>query len=215
MEIPEIDPPEAPPPIDNNGMPFVRRIEPLDILDPSQVIAFENPVPEKSGKRTRAAKFSTGVSCDKNEVIATFNACISVGMVVRAQAMLEHLTSQLERESPVLINAHNSFLQALLDRSKQAHDLDPQKGTQDLKVFFMWYENRMQQCDLFGDSTTFALLLKASLMIRSGPGRKTYVQEYVGRWKERSEIGEVLGSTLLTDEDVMQIAKVGLRQTIL
>jgi DNA-directed RNA polymerase len=211
MEIPDIDLPGIFPSIGNNALPFMRPIEPLDILDPSQVIALENPLPEER-ERKRNPKSSSGIPCEKKEVLATFNACINVGMVGRAQVMLEQITSQLERESPVLINAHNSFLKALLDRSKEMRDLDPLKGTQDLKVFFMWYENRMKgEYDLFGDSTTFALLLKASLMIESKDGKKMYVLEYAGRWKEVSEMGEVLGNTLLTDDDVIQIAKVGLK----
>jgi hypothetical protein len=98
-------------------------------------------------------------------------------------------------------------LDELLSRVKAVRDSTGE--TPDLKVIFMWYENKMKSLyNIPGDSTTFALLLKASLMIQSEEGKSTYLKEYVSQWKETGEIGDVLGNTLLTDDDVLEIAQV-------
>lgn len=142
---------------------------------------------------------------DKNELYATLGACLSTGHLVRAHLILSQMSSLMENDSPILIDGHNNFLDALLKRAKRA---------QDLKVFFVWYEDNMRaQYGITGNVMTFALLLKASLKIDPLEAQ-IYLETYVHIWRETGQgIGDVLVLPILTDEEVIKIAKVCVYQS--
>lgn len=171
--------------------------------DLSRVVIFDAPVGERhSARRTT----NEAISNDIHEVLATFNACISVGRVARAKLMLQHVTDSLDKDSPILVGAHNAFLQALLNRAlAEGSDRD-----ENLRVFYMWYEEKMKhEFKVAGDATTFALLLKGSLAMTNHLHGTRYVKEYVTFWKDSErDIGEVLNLHILTDEEVISVAKV-------
>jgi DNA-directed RNA polymerase len=119
--------------------------------------------------------------------------------------MLINLSDTLDKESPLLIEAHNAFLQALLKRA-----LAEGAKEQHLTVFFMWYEDKMRiQYNINGDVTTFAMLLKGSLAKKNQLHSQRYIKRFVHFWKtSMGSIGEVLESTVLSDQDVIDIAQV-------
>lgn len=161
-------------------------------MDSTKLIILDTP--ESSDVSKRPGKM------DKNELHALFDACLNTGHLVRAHLMLCQMSSILDKDSPVLINAHNLFLEALLKKASKPADL---------KVFFMWYEDKMKaQFNIAGDAKTFALLLKASLMCEPKDGQ-VYIEEYVNIWRATDHgIGDVLVLPVLTDEEVVKIAKV-------
>ncbi|KAL7270076.1 DNA-directed RNA polymerase [Rhizina undulata] len=165
----------------------------------SKVVIYDTPTLEEKVRISRPG--NTGVPREGNELLATFHACIQVGRVSRAQLMLTQMTGFREKDSPILVNAHNTFLQAMLDRAT-AED--------DLKVFFVWYEEKMRKAfNIPPDDTTFALLLKASMKWENSAIMSRYVKQYVKTWKEMGgDIGTVLGMPILSDDDVVKIAKI-------
>lgn len=164
-------------------------------VDPAKVVILETPETIETERR---------IKMDKHELLALFDACLKTGHLVRAHLMLSQMSSILGKDSPILVNAHNVFLQALLDRAN---------SPQELKVFFMWYEDKMKaQFNIAGNATTFALLLKASLKYEPLEGQR-YLDQYVGVWKQSGHgIGDVLVLPVLTDDEVIKIAKVCLHQ---
>lgn len=137
---------------------------------------------------------------NKNELHATLSACLSTGHLVRAHLILSQMSLMMDRDTPILINAHNLFLEVLLNKASKS---------QDLRVFFVWYEDKMRvQYSITGDATTFALLLKAGL--KTDPLQaQMYLKKYVEEWRETGQgIGDVLVLPILTDEEVIKIAKV-------
>lgn len=137
---------------------------------------------------------------NKNELHATLAACLSTGHLVRAHLILSQMSSLLERDSPILMDGHNIFLEALLKKAEKS---------QDMMVLFVWYEDKMKaQHNITGNATTFALLLKASLKIDPLQAQ-IYLDTYVQVWRETGQgIGDVLVLPILTDEEVIKIAKV-------
>jgi len=193
-----------PPPPSQDAESYSIPVEPLEPLDSSQLLLFENwaASEEKYTDDSAAAILS-----DKDEVFATFHACLATGSILRAQLMLEQITKKCREEgdTTVLIDAHNAFLKGLLDRQRDVG------GLRDLKLLFMWFENKMRpEYSIKGDATTFALLLKASFAIPDAMPKKKYLMEYVTLWKyDNGNILDVLESPLLSDKEVLEIAKVG------
>jgi DNA-directed RNA polymerase len=62
----------------------------------------------------RKPRIINGISEDKHELLATYEACVKVGRIARAQLMLNAITGMLDKTSPLLTKAHNTFLKALL-----------------------------------------------------------------------------------------------------
>ncbi|PWW76425.1 DNA/RNA polymerase [Tuber magnatum] len=204
LELSDIDTSAIFPPLRQDATPYSIPIEPLEPLEPSQLLVFENWVaPDEKCPRKSVA----GIPSDKGEVLATFNACINVGMVARAQLILEQITKKSieEGDTTVLVEAHNAFLKTLLDQYSSERG-----NLRELKVFFMWFENKMRaEYIIKGDATTFALLLKASLKIAVQDARKKYLDEYISLWKHGGgKIADVLQSRMLSNEEVLDIAKI-------
>lgn len=203
LEFSDIDTSTIFPPLSQNAAPYSIPVEPLEPLDSSQLLLFENWAgsEEKYTNNSAAAILS-----DKEEVFANFYACIATGSVFRAQLMLEQITKKCieEGDTTVLVGAHNAFLKALLDRRSDFGSL------RDLKTLFMWFENKMRaEYSIKGNATTFALLLKASLAIPEEMLKKSYLTGYVALWKYRDRnIIDVLENPLLSNEEVLEITKV-------
>lgn len=160
-------------------------------VDPMKVIILGTPaITPESKPRMK----------NRGELYATLKACLSTGHLVRAHLILSQMSILLDKDAPILLNGHNLFLEALLNKASK---------TQDLRVFFVWYEDKMKvQYNIMGDATTFALLLKASLKNDPLQGQM-YLDRYVGEWRETGQgIGDVLVLPVLTDEEIIKIAKV-------
>lgn len=156
----------------------------------------------------RKARMVAGISENKHEVLATFEACIRVGRIARAQLMLTVITNQFDRKSPLLIRAHNMFLKALLGRAvaEKSHYSDG------LRVFFSWYQDKMmRELGLTGDATTFAFLLEASVLVAidDPPLGKRYMVEYVEMWKGLGrDIMRVFDLNILPGNHIITVAQV-------
>lgn len=118
--------------------------------------------------------------------------------------MLRSLTAAFEKTSPLLLVAHNTFLQALLKRAMS-------ENTQDsLRSFFSWYEDNMKrELQLTGDATTIALLLKGSFAVQPHAHSHRYIQQYIQLWKDADRnLEDVLVLDILEADQAIQVAKV-------
>lgn len=152
----------------------------------------------------RKGRYLAGISEDKHEVLSTFEACIKVGRIARAQLMLNMITSLLDSASPLLIGAHNTFLRALLNRALADRSQDS------LRVFFTWYEDTMKrELNITGDAMTTALLLEGSFAVAEENHGARLVQAYVNYWKEQGrDIKDVFESSIVSEEHIVRICKV-------
>jgi DNA-directed RNA polymerase len=170
---------------------------------PSLVIVDTPRLPDTPRKKPRIIN---GISEDKHELLATYEACVKVGRIARAQLMLNAITSMLDRSSPLLAGAHNTFLKALLQRALVGSNQDS------LRVFFTWYEDTMRrELGITGDATTMALLLQGSLAVKETGLRDRYVRRYIEQWKEQGrEIKDVFALSIMADDQVVEVCQVNL-----
>lgn len=164
--------------------------------DPSLVI-LDTPDPP-------SVVYANGASTQltENEILSTFQACITSGMLARAQLMLLQLHQLLDKDAPELVSSHNCFLDALLNKV----DTD----SSHLKLFFMWYEERMKgKYNIKADVETYALLLKGSLRLPNEDIGKQYLKHYMGEAK-RAEVSTdgLLSNGILTRDEATYVAKV-------
>ncbi|KAI5849215.1 hypothetical protein BZA05DRAFT_402593 [Tricharina praecox] len=167
---------------------------------PSLVIVDTPQLPITARRKPRIIQ---GVSEDKHEALATFEACVKVGRIARAQLILNMITNVLDRDSPLMVGAQNTFLRALLQRALAENNQDS------LRVFFAWYEDTMKRdLEILGDSSTYALLLEGSLAVKERTLSQRYIRQYVNHWKERGmAIKDVFAQPILTDEQVIAVAQ--------
>lgn len=140
----------------------------------------------------------------RHELLALFDACLNTGHLVRANLMLSQMSLVPDyKNSLILVNAHNLFLEALFNRAAKP---------QDLKVFFMWYEDKMRaEFNIAGNASTFAWLFKASLRYDIPHDGHLYLKRYVEQWRLTDNgIGDVLVLPILTNDEVVKIAKVSI-----
>ncbi|KAF8537956.1 hypothetical protein BDD12DRAFT_743411 [Trichophaea hybrida] len=152
----------------------------------------------------KKARIIGGISEDKHEVLATFEACIRVGRIARAQLMLNTITNLLDITSTLLVGAHNTFLKALLNRALAENSQDS------LRVFFTWYEDTMKrELNISGDATTMGLLMEGCFAVAEKRHGTRYIQRYFNYWKEQGrDINEVFALSILSDEHVIAVAKI-------
>ena len=168
---------------------------------PSLVIVDTPQLPITVRRKPRVIQ---GVSEDKHEALSTFGACVKVGRIARAQLILNTITNLLDRDSLLLVGAHNTFLRALLQRALA------EKSQDSLRVFFAWYEDTMKRdLEIVGDATTIALLLEGSLAVKEAVLSNRYIRQWVNHWKDRGmAIKDVFAQPNLTDNQVIAVSQV-------
>jgi DNA-directed RNA polymerase len=173
-----------------------------ELVDGPSLLIVDTPRLRDTVKKK--ARIIDGISEDKHEVLATFEACIRVGRIARAQLMLNTITTLLDHTSPLLVGAHNTFLKALLNRALAESNQDS------LRVFFTWYEDTMKrELNIFGDATTMALLMEGSFAVTEKRHGNRYVQQYFSQWKEQGrDINDVFALSILSNEHVIAVAQV-------
>lgn len=150
----------------------------------------------------------TGLKATDNPTsvtLATFEACVRVERLARAQSLLLQLSSELPHDSPQLLNAHNLFLEGLIKR------LRANEGS-DMTLVFRWFDEKV--VGKFGikpNSTTFALLLSATLSVKDKTLAQKTAQFYMNMWVEEGHSEEkIFSNPHLTREDVEAVRKVRL-----
>ncbi|KAI5805117.1 hypothetical protein EDC01DRAFT_685897 [Geopyxis carbonaria] len=169
--------------------------------DKPDLLILENPkLPNEIPRRIR---FAAGVSKDKHEVLATFEACVRVGRIARARLMLDEITRQLVHEPHLLINAHNTYLLALLKRAIA------ENNQESLRSFFSWYEDQMtRELQIEGDSTTYALLVRGSLHLSDSLLGQRYIKKYVSMWvKLGGTVKDLFEVAVLEPDEVIRVAR--------
>lgn len=155
------------------------------------------------GHRTRS-----GIAKNYDELLVTYEACIHVGRIARAQLMLNEITRLLADHTGLLVTAHNAFLKALLKRAQA------EKTEDNIRVLFSWYEDTMvRKFDISPDATTMALLFSASLQLSAHLVGERYIKRWASEWEESGhKVKEILDVDVLTPEESIRVARVSLDQ---
>lgn len=135
-------------------------------LDPSLVIL---DVPEPPRRVDTHAGHTMLV--EKADIISHYHVCVKAGRLQRAQLVLEGLHKAPDATPSELTAAHNAFLDALLEKALADKD--------QVRLFFMWYEERMKaKWNVPVNADTIALLFKGSLLVAEEATGLIYLKHY-------------------------------------
>ncbi|TGZ84706.1 DNA/RNA polymerase [Ascodesmis nigricans] len=174
------------------------------LSEPSLLI-LEHPKPQTElTERQTLTRRRHGISKSSDELLATYEACIRVGRVARAQLMLNEITRLLSDHTGLLVNAHNSFLRALLKRAQA------EKSEDNVRALFSWYEDTMvRKFGISPDATTMALLFSASLQMSAHLVGERHIKRWAAEWEERGhKVTEIIEIDALPAEEAIRVARI-------
>lgn len=146
---------------------------------------------------TAKAVFRThnAISGELEEIHQTLHACLQVGRLERAAALMQRLNQLYQPTSPGLLAAHNEYLRELSWRITRGKD---QGMLNDLQ---RWFNIKMQRMGVVPDATTYALMIQASLHGENQRKVVRTVRRYLRLAEESGLYEETMKNTLALAEN--------------
>ena len=142
----------------NHGLPArpSDRISPFSLPGLAPDMA---PLILKDAPTTTPGKFRVkdGISGDLNEIHQTLHACLQVGRLDRAAALVRRLNQIYKPDAPGLITAHNDYIREVTLRIRRTRD----SGL--LKNLHRWFETDLRRKRVTPTPATYALMIQASI----------------------------------------------------
>jgi DNA-directed RNA polymerase len=110
---------------------------------------------------------------DPVELHQNLYACLRVGRVDRANMILKRLATIYLPWAPEMVDAHNVFLQTLLELAQE----DPKPDSMD--QIEQWYADNMLRIGIQPDAHTFITLLRAALSFTEGAAQEAALRHYL------------------------------------
>ena len=152
----------------------------------------------------RHFKSRQGFGSNLAELHLTLKACLQVGRMDRAAALVRRFESIYAPDAPDLRSAHNSYL-----RTKVGHVLE-NRDEDGLREVQRWFEVEMRSKGVEPDATTYALLVKVSLQLLQGPKLERTVRRYMDLAADAHHDLELLNLPILSDSELYRVTKVRL-----
>ena len=171
--------------------PELARLKPWDPSNPL-VLHDSLSVPSTAGKKS-----VLGITGDAAELHQNLYACLRVGRVERASAILERLSSIYQPSAPEIVDAHNIFLQTLFELAQQDAKPDSMARIQD------WYSTHMERQGIKPDAHTFVTLLRAAMNFLDEDAQDEAIRSYMAMAREQGEdmVDDINYSSEFTDEE--------------
>ncbi|KAF2788881.1 DNA-directed RNA polymerase mitochondrial precursor [Melanomma pulvis-pyrius CBS 109.77] len=138
-----------------------------------------------------------GIGGDPIELHQNLHACVRVGRLDRAMAIVQRLTDMYSPSAPEVVDAHNVFLKAKLEAALQNPLADSMADIEE------WYRTRMVQKALEPNAQTFITLLRASLTLQEPGLQEESIRKYLAQARDCGPdvLDEVNGSPEYTDTE--------------
>ncbi|KAI0418486.1 DNA-directed RNA polymerase [Xylaria grammica] len=143
----------------------------------------------------RARLTQTGIPGGIDEMISVFDACLDVNKLERAALVLERFGMQEGLPYTDLIELHNQYLRAGIDR---AFDQPESQWAQSLH---QWFEIQIRGKGIPHTSETIACMLKISLLSTKGPQLDRFVTRYLDMLPEEDK-WSVFEAGVLNQQDL-------------
>ncbi len=168
-------------------------------FDPSAPLIVNYPPPET---RTNKIRSHDGIAGDVADIHMTLEACLRVGRLERASALVRRLGQVYASDSKALLEAHNQYLRGAVTQIIRDRDEGALKAAQ------KWFEVEIRGRGVEPDATTYALLIKASLQTLQGPKAERTVRRYIDLASRSDHDNEVLNLPILSDAELFQVTRV-------
>lgn len=171
--------------------PELSRLKPWDTANPLVVhdqYTHNTPLTRSIG---------TGISGDPVEMHQNLYACLRVGRTDRAAMILKRLAMIYTPSAPEMTDAHNIFLQTLLELAQEDPKPDSMQSMEE------WYHKNMVAKSIQPNAATFVTLLRAACTFLEGEKQENVIREYLDMANECGPdvLEQVNTSPDLSDEE--------------
>lgn len=118
-------------------------------------------------------RYINGIGGDPAELHQNLHACLRVGRLDRAAALVRRLTDLYNPMAPEVVDAHNLYLRRLLE------SMHGDQSDVDIEDIEKWYNNEMMRRDVQPDAQTFVIMLRASIAFLEGPQRDRSIRHFL------------------------------------
>lgn len=164
-------------------------------FDPLMLESIPEPgVPMAATKMNRY-----GIPGETESMLLVFDACIDVGRLERAAAVLKRFNSMAILSLEERISLHNQYLRTSLLQMQTSPD------RRQAEQLHKWYELQIRSKGLPHTAETIACMLKASLLSERGPRLERLVKRYMGMAPGSSGLQVLTRADILSDQDLAVI----------
>jgi DNA-directed RNA polymerase len=140
---------------------------------------------------------NTGLGSDPLELHQNLYACLRVGRVDRAVVIIERLASLYKADAPELVDAHNVYMQTLLELNQ------PEPGVEAMRKVDDWYNKQMLQKGVRPNAQTFVTLIRSAMHFLEDRAREKAVRKHIAVAHEYGEhvVDDINASPEFSDEE--------------
>ena len=143
-----------------------------------------------------------GIGGQLIEIQQTLHACLQVGRLERAAAMLKRLNRLYEKQDPELIRAHNDYLRSMVEKVVTTKDQTT------LKQLQKWFEVNIRVGGITPDATTYALMIKAAFQEANALKTDRTIRRYVDLARKDGVHTEAISLPILSDQEFGKVTQV-------
>ncbi|EFX05804.1 mitochondrial DNA-directed RNA polymerase [Grosmannia clavigera kw1407] len=136
-----------------------------------------------------------GIPGDVDEMLSVVDACLQVGKLERAALVLKRLSRPEFAAVVDIVDLHNRYLRALLDRLTASPD------TAAAEELHKWYEIEIRGKQAQQTPETIAYMLKASLLTAHGARRDRLIDRYMSMAPGDAGLEVLYMTDILNDQD--------------
>ncbi|KAL1798544.1 hypothetical protein ACET3X_002581 [Alternaria dauci] len=138
-----------------------------------------------------------GLGGDPVELHQNLYACLRVGRLDRAAIIIDRLATVYTQDAPELIDAHNVYLQTLLEHGQ----LD--SGAESMKKVQAWYQKKMVAKGVQPNAQTFVSLIRSAMNFLQDGDNEAAVRDYIAMARRTGEhiLDQINASPEFTDEE--------------
>lgn len=114
-----------------------------------------------------------GIGGDPIELYQNLHACLRVGRMDRATAIVQRLTAMYNPTALEVVEAHNAYLQTMFELAKQ----NPEEYS--MATIEAWYDTHIIRKAIEPNAGIFVTLLRASLTLLKGSERDRSLRKYL------------------------------------
>ncbi|KAL1597748.1 DNA-directed RNA polymerase [Paraconiothyrium brasiliense] len=139
----------------------------LEPWDPATPLVLREPMDPP----TTPSRF--GIGGDPIELYQNLHACLRVGRMDRATAIIQRLTTMYSPTASEVVEAHNAYLQTMFELAQQ----NPEAYS--MGTIEEWYDSHMVRKAIEPNAGTFVTLLRASMSLLEGSERHRSLRKYL------------------------------------
>lgn len=166
--------------VQSSHMPFDGLIQPWSTRTPrsSRLSKLEpwdaaSPLILKDAVDPPSSQLRYGIGGDPTELYQNLHACLRVGRMDRATAIIQRLTTMYNPTASEVVEAHNAYLQTMLEMAQQNSEAYTMAAIEE------WYDSHMVRKAIVPNAGTFITLLRASMTLLEGDRRHQSLRKYL------------------------------------